>query len=138
MAVAPAVDPAAYAALQHFYARQMQLLDDERVEEWAATFTEDGVFGTDAFPQPAIGRAAIIAGATQAVARFASEGITRRHWMGMMSADVVGDGLMVRSYALTYQANGDGTADLRFLNICLDRLVPAGDSWLVAERRVSR
>jgi hypothetical protein len=137
-AAAVAVDATTYAALQHYYARQMQLLDDGQVDKWAETFTEDGVFATAALPEPVVGRTAIAAGASQVAAQLAADGVARRHWLGMVSANVAGDELVVRSYAMTYQTAGDGTAELRFLNVCLDQLVPHGDSWLVRKRRVTR
>ncbi|MEW2237233.1 nuclear transport factor 2 family protein, partial [Streptomyces sp. NPDC024062] len=33
-----------HGEITHFYARQMQALDDGRTDDWARTFTEDGVF----------------------------------------------------------------------------------------------
>ncbi|WP_234425673.1 nuclear transport factor 2 family protein, partial [Streptomyces kebangsaanensis] len=49
------------AEVQDFYARQMRLLDEGRAEEWAETFTEDGVFEQNVKPEPWRGRAEIVA-----------------------------------------------------------------------------
>ena len=53
-----------YNQIQLFYAEQMQLLDAGRAEEWARTFTDDGVFATNTGSEPVRGRAAIAAAAS--------------------------------------------------------------------------
>lgn len=63
-----------YTEIQQFYAQQMHLLDDGRVEEWAHTFTTDGVFAANAQPVPAVGREAITAAAAAATEAYAKAG----------------------------------------------------------------
>src|SRR5260221_5260193 len=75
-----------YYEIQDFYARQMQLLDQGYTQEWAQTFTEDGVFAANAQPEPVRTRSAIAAGAAAASAELSAQGIRRRHWLGMVSA----------------------------------------------------
>lgn len=126
------------ASVRQFYARHMQLLDDGKVEEWAACFTEDGIFATDAHPRPARGRDQIIAGARQVVAQLAEEGIVRRHWLGMSAIGREGETLRVRSYALVIQSSPGSGPSLRASTTCEDVLVPDGDSWLIRHRLVER
>ncbi|WP_415923878.1 nuclear transport factor 2 family protein [Streptomyces scabiei] len=54
---------ALHAEVEHFCARQMQLLDRHACEERVNTFTADGVFDAHGPPAPAKGREAIAAGA---------------------------------------------------------------------------
>src|SRR5437660_7716433 len=90
--------------VQRFYAAQMQLLDDGRAEQWAGTFTDDGVFAADAWPEPARGRRAIAEGARKTTEDLARRGVRRRHWLGMPAITRSdGDTLAVRSYALVIE-----------------------------------
>ncbi|MFJ8649646.1 nuclear transport factor 2 family protein [Streptomyces sp. NPDC093546] len=49
-----------YVQVQHFYARQMQALDNGRLEEHAHTFAEDGSFALTPGAEPAVGPQAIL------------------------------------------------------------------------------
>ncbi|MCW2569910.1 MAG: hydroxylacyl-CoA dehydrogenase [Mycobacterium sp.] len=126
-----------YAEIQHFYAAHMQLLDDGRIEEWAAHFTEDGTFATDVHPIPARGRAELIAGARHTIEQLESEGVVRRHWLGMSAVAREEDNLRVRSYALVLQSTEQGVT-VRASTTCEDVLVPDGPTWLIRERLVHR
>ncbi|WP_250403525.1 nuclear transport factor 2 family protein [Streptomyces cellostaticus] len=128
-----------YQLVQQFYARQMRLLDDGRAEEWAETFTSDGVFNANAFPQPVVGRAAIAAAARAAVDDYARRGIQRRHWLGMLSVRP-GDGeeLLVGSYALVVETPRGGTPEIRSSSICDDVLVHEYGTWRVKDRQIRR
>ncbi|MFJ6523254.1 nuclear transport factor 2 family protein [Streptomyces filamentosus] len=75
------------AEVQDFYARQMRLLDEGRAEEWAETFTEDGVFTQNVKPEPWRGRAEIAARMRVGLDRLAARPVTRRHWLGMLIVD---------------------------------------------------
>ncbi|WP_034089983.1 nuclear transport factor 2 family protein [Streptacidiphilus albus] len=128
-----------YHQVQQFYAQQMQLLDQGRVEEWAATFTEDGVFAANAHPEPTVGRAAIIASAGAATADYAARGIQRRHWLGMVSIETSGpDALTARCYAVVLETPRGGPAGIKASTLCEDRLVRGADGWLVEHRLVTR
>src|ERR1700742_441498 len=81
-----------YMDIQHFYGRQMRHLDSGHVEEWAATFTENGVFAANAHPEPQRGRAAIEEGARNAAAQLRADGVQRRHWLGMLEVEPRPDG----------------------------------------------
>ena len=128
-----------YNRVQQFYARQMRLLDDGQVAEWAATFTVDGSFAANAHPEPTVGRAAIEAGAGRTVAELASDGVVRRHWLGMLSVEPRADGtLRTRCYALVISTPKGGQAGVHVSTSCDDLLVRSGDTFLVRERYVVR
>lgn len=131
---------ALYTEVQHFYAGQMQLLDTRACAEWAATFTEDGVFDANGLPAPAKGRATIEAAARAAQDRLAEEGLVHRHWLGMVTVEEADDGtIRSRSYALVIQVPLGGTPALHRSTVCEDTLVRADDgSLLVRDRRVTR
>lgn len=80
-----AVTPELYLAVQQFYARHMQAVDDENAEVWADDYTEDAEFDTDALPAPLHGRDTILARLAQAGAAIAEQGVTRRHLMSMLT-----------------------------------------------------
>ncbi|CAM5717009.1 hypothetical protein SVIOM342S_07854 [Streptomyces violaceorubidus] len=71
-AQAPTAPADVYAEVQHFYARQMRLLDTGEADAWAGTFTEDGSFAPPSRPQPVRGRPALAAGARQSAADIAA------------------------------------------------------------------
>ncbi|KPI11991.1 hypothetical protein OK074_2612 [Actinobacteria bacterium OK074] len=129
-----------YQRIQQFYAEQMQLLDGCRVREWAATFTEDGVFAANAQPEPVVGRAAITAAARSATDASTAAGIQRRHWLGMVSVGAVTEGAVrARCYALVIETPRGGRPALAVSTVCEDVLVPGADGgWLVRERHVFR
>lgn len=139
-APARGADADLYAEVQHFYARQMQLLDARSCVEWAGTFTEDGVFAANGLPAPAEGRAAIETAARAAQDRLAAEGLVHRHWLGMVTADRAADGTVrARSYALVIQVPLGGVPALHRSTVCEDTLVRGEDgSLLVRDRRVTR
>jgi hypothetical protein len=128
-----------HTEIQRFYARQMQAMDSGEVETWAATFTPDGVFASNAFPQPTCGRAALAAAARHAATEAAAAGLVRRHWLGMLTVEPREDGsVFARSYALVIITPHGGAPELSRSTVCEDVLVPDGDSWLVRERSVNR
>lgn len=132
-----------YQQIQQFYAAQMQLLDGGRAEEWAETFTPDGVFDANAFPEPVTGRAAVAAAARKAVDDYEARGIQRRHWLGMISVEGGGgraeDGeAVVTSYAQVLETPRGGRPELRASTSCRDVLVSEGGRWLVRHRRIER
>ncbi|WP_217707203.1 nuclear transport factor 2 family protein [Nonomuraea rhodomycinica] len=128
---------AQYAQAQHFYARQMQLLDAGSTDEWAATFTEDGVFEVG---DSAVHGSQDIARAARKVAdEFAAAGVQRRHWIGMLTVTPGDDGeLTARSYALVLEIPTGGEVVVRRSTVCTDRLVSSDGQWRVKHRRVTR
>ncbi|MGA5560977.1 nuclear transport factor 2 family protein [Streptomyces platensis] len=133
------VDSALYQEIQHFYARQMRFLDQAMVEEWAQTFTEDGVFTANAHPEPSVGCAAIADGARKAAEKLAEQGIQRRHWLGMLVADEHPDGtLHARTYALILSTPRGGQAAVHLSTTCDDVLVREEGGLRVRRREVRR
>jgi SnoaL-like domain len=128
-----------YQEIQHFYARQMQLLDSGETEAWALTFTEDGVFDANGHPEPVVGRDKITAGALQARKALDRSDVRHRHWLGMLTVGARPDGsLLARCYALVVEIPLGGEAKLRFSTICEDVLVEEDGEWRVRERQVTR
>ncbi|WP_327071976.1 nuclear transport factor 2 family protein [Kitasatospora sp. NBC_01302] len=129
--------------IEQFYAWQMQLLDDGKVEPYAQTFAEDGSFAANAHPAPFTGREAIAAAAGKATRALAEQGVIRRHWFGMTSVETTGHSNVVRTrnYAVVFETPRGGAAKLLMSTVFEDVLVRDEDAthgWLVRERRVSR
>jgi 3-phenylpropionate/cinnamic acid dioxygenase small subunit len=127
-----------YQQVQGFYAYQMQLLDRGAAEEWAETFTEDGVFAANAHPEPAVGRATISAAARKASDDLAARGIRRRHWLGMVQVTPTEEGARATSYALIIETPRGGQAIVRMSTTCEDDLVRTDAGWQVRHRQVRR
>ncbi|MGW2644191.1 nuclear transport factor 2 family protein [Streptomyces sp. NPDC001393] len=142
-AVAPVpVSAEVYQDLQHFYARQMQSTDDLDVPAWAGSFTEDGVFATNAFPEPLTGRAAIAAHCERAFAAQAEAGIVRRHVMTMLAADHAtgpdGDRVHTRSYVMVLETRRGEKPVIYCSTLCEDVLTRVDGDWQVVRRQVHR
>ncbi|HJD85824.1 nuclear transport factor 2 family protein [Kitasatospora aureofaciens] len=128
-----------YEEVQHFYGRQMRHLDEGEVTEWAATFTEDGVFAANARPHPQEGRAAIEQGAREAAQRLADAGIRHRHWLGMLEVAAQPDGLVLaKTYALIVATPKGGPAAVHLSCSCEDQLVRVDGELKVRHRQVHR
>lgn len=128
-----------YNEIEHFYAWQMQLLDENLVEEWANTFTSDGEFGANAHPEPARGRSAITSAARAAREDLARRSVQTRHCLSMLV--VTGnDGhtVKVRSYAQVLETKAGGSPVLHVSTVCEDELVHESGRWLVRARYVTR
>ncbi|MFC9745664.1 nuclear transport factor 2 family protein [Streptomyces niveus] len=126
-----------YVGVQRFYAEQMRLLDERRAEDWAGTFTEDGVFAQNTGPEPVRGRDAIAAAVRQNLARLSDTPQQRRHVFSMLTVEPGADGAVrARSYAQVLATPPGGPTVLRVSTVCEDELVPYGDAWLVRHRRV--
>lgn len=128
-----------YVQLQCYYSRQMQLLDGSKTTEWAATFTEDGIFAANAQPEPVQGRQAIAAAAARARAALKAAGVMHRHWLGMLDVELLPDGTVrAGSYALVVETPRSGSPIVKHSTRCDDILVPRDGSWLVSRRMVTR
>lgn len=128
-----------HSEIQHFYARQMQLLDAGRTDEWADTFTQDGVFAANG-RTAATGRPAIRKSAAQTAAQLAEKGVQVRHWLGMADVRPKPDGtLHVSCYALILNTAQGGSPAVHLSTTCEDVLVRAEDGgWQVSVRQVQR
>ncbi|WP_181797784.1 nuclear transport factor 2 family protein [Streptomyces sp. WELS2] len=90
-----------YTRVQHFYARQMQALDENRLEEYAQTFTKDGSFQHSPGIAPAVGRDAILEELRSFLKKYQDNPTQRRHFFNQMVLEPQEDG-SIRStvYAL--------------------------------------
>ncbi|WP_328535151.1 nuclear transport factor 2 family protein [Streptomyces sp. NBC_00344] len=131
-----------YQDLQHFYARQMQSSDDLDVPAWAGTFTQDGVFATNAFDEPIKGRAAIAEHCDRAFAAQARARIVRRHVMTMLAAvhapDGAGERVDTRSYVMVLETRHGEKPTIYCSTLCEDTLIRVDGGWQVLRRQVSR
>jgi actinorhodin biosynthesis protein ActVIA len=129
-----------YAQVQQFYAGQVALLDGLRAQEFAATFTPDGLFVPSPAAAPLHGRAAIAAGLRAAhERRFGAEPVRRRHWFTMLRvAPGPGGTLRTRYYTLVAVTRpGDPTPVIGPGAVAEDVLVHDGAGTLLTrERRV--
>ncbi len=128
-----------YARVQQFYAHHMYLLDTGAAAEWAATFTEDGVFAPPSAPEPIVGRAALAAGVGEARARLAELGERHRHLLLSLAVTVAGDDTVAaRTYAQIVATPRGGAPRLHLVCVTHDELVAEGGELLVRRRVVTR
>jgi hypothetical protein len=126
-----------YVQIQQFYARQMRLLDTGAAEDWAETFTEEGVFEETTKPDALYGRAAIAASARARVDQVAGDGLIRRHWLGMLDVEPASDGSVhTHYYALAMATPRGGRLDVYVSTECGDELVFLDGQWRVRRRWV--
>ncbi|MGW3989578.1 nuclear transport factor 2 family protein [Streptomyces sp. NPDC004830] len=130
---------ALYAQAQHFYHREMRILDTHDTERWADTFTEDAVLELPGRPGPAPARAELRRWARAGAQRQRRASGRLHHFVGRLDVRPRADGsLHTRCSALTYVTAPGGTS--RVLAVCVveDVLVRAGSRWRIAHRRVTR
>lgn len=126
-----------YAQIQQFYARQMRLLDAGAAEQWADTFTEDGVFEETTKPEPLCGRQVIATSARARIDQIAGDDRTRRHWLGMLDVEPLDDATVrTKYYALAMATPRGGRLDVYVSTECADVLVWKNDTWLIRHRWV--
>ena len=125
----------AYHKVVQFYSRQMRLLDRGKADEWARTFTEDGVFEEIGGSAPVRGRAAIGQSALAHIKR--DTGLARRHWLGMIDIEEWhADRIETRCYALVIVTAKGQRPEIRASIECADSLLPGDDGFLVLRRQV--
>ncbi|MFG2885259.1 nuclear transport factor 2 family protein [Streptomyces sp. NPDC048297] len=130
-----------YLELQQFYALQQKILDRGDGEEWARTFTPDGVFQAADMPEPLVGREILV----KAIERQTGmhEGLILRHWVGQLTVEQLDDDTVrAQSYVMVYVIPNrtllDGDVHFRHHTLCDDELVRSADgSWLVRKRFVA-
>jgi actinorhodin biosynthesis protein ActVIA len=94
MATATTTFTDTYTAVLQFYARQVQLLDSGRFEEYAATFTADGEFQHTPGQPAARTTAGIVAELYAFNKRFDDDPVQRRHWFNMINVTERADGAL--------------------------------------------
>lgn len=134
------IDPITYASLIQFLSAHMRLLDEGRIEEWAAGFTPDGEFASEAIPAPVVGRDHIREAGLHAAALFQEKELHRRHFIAMTEAWRLPNGdVRAVSYALTLQTESDASAAIRHFNVCTDVLHPVEpNGWQLVTRSITR
>ncbi|MDF3293361.1 nuclear transport factor 2 family protein [Streptomyces silvisoli] len=81
-----------YVAVSQFYGRQVQLLDSNRFEEYAQTFTADGEFQHTPGVPPARTHTGIIEELRRFNTRFDDDPVQRRHMFSMLNLSRREDG----------------------------------------------
>ncbi|NHD19335.1 SnoaL-like domain-containing protein [Actinopolyspora sp. BKK1] len=115
----------------------MTLLDDGRVSEWAATFTEDAVFEETSMPEALCGREMIRDSVRDGVTEIEAAGLDFRHWFGMLDVEQLPDSsVRARFSSLAVVTPPGGQLEVRGNVVGHDHLVPNGSSWLVCHRRL--
>lgn len=120
-----------------FYARQMRLLGDLAIDDYAATFTDDGVVEHTHRGERAEGRAALLAGMRAALPRYA--GVTVRHWFDHLLIEPLGDGAWQVSYlALVTRTDRQGAVTFEPTFSVEDVLVERDGELYTRARIISR
>ena len=114
--------------IRHTIASFCQALDDRRFQDWANTFTEDGVFGRSN------GRAEILANILKGELATIPE-LRRKHTVTNAIIDVHGDTADSVSDLVMFDRTGDGPWTIR-VGQYTDRLVRRDGGWLFAERKL--
>jgi len=128
-----------YVQIQQFYAYHMRMLDSGAAQEWADTFTEDGIFEPPSAPSPIVGRAALAAGVREAVVQLAALGEQHRHILISLDVTPGPDGKTeVRSYAQIVATLRGGSPRIHLMCAMHDHLVTENGELRVAHRRVTR
>ncbi|MGW7264867.1 nuclear transport factor 2 family protein [Streptomyces sp. NPDC054842] len=130
-----------YAQAQHFYVRQMQLLDaHDTHHSWPDTFTEDAVLELPSQSEPVRVRTDLARCVRTGAQRLREAGGRLHHWVGMLDVQPGPDGaLRTRCSALVHVAPVDGSAKVLYVCVMEDVLVCAlSGEWRAAHRRVIR
>ncbi|MGA4838278.1 nuclear transport factor 2 family protein [Streptomyces sp. G45] len=132
-----AVTAELYARVQHFYAHQMQALDAGRFEDYAATFTKDGVFQHSPGAEPAVGRDGIVAELIAFHRRFDGDPVRRRHWFNHIALAPLADGsLRSTVYALVVTVRPGGRPEIAPSCLVHDELVVEEGAIELRSRRI--
>jgi hypothetical protein len=129
-----------YARVQQFYARQAVLLQESRLDEAAASFTEDGLLVCAPIVPRVQGRAAIAAAlAGVHERRSGDEPVRRRYWLdALWVRQLPGDLLHARYTTLVTQTRPwHPVASLGPSAVVEDVLVVCGAELRVRERRIT-
>ncbi len=90
----PTITTDVHTAVSLHYARQVQMLDSGRFEEYADTFTTDGEFQHTPGQPPARTRPGIVAELRRFNSRFDNDPVQRRHWFSMIDLRTRDDGAL--------------------------------------------
>ncbi|MDX6364834.1 nuclear transport factor 2 family protein [Streptomyces sp. NPDC058274] len=128
-----------FLEIQQFYSLQLKILDRGDGEQWAQTFTPEGVFQAADMPEPLVGREILV----KAIERQSAlhEGLILRHWVGQLTVEQLDDvTVRAQSYVMVYVTPDrtllNGEVHFRHHTLCDDELVRSNGSWLVRKRFV--
>ncbi|OLT46035.1 hypothetical protein BJF87_23340 [Gordonia sp. CNJ-863] len=124
-----------------FYARHMRAMDQGRVADWTADFTDTATFATNARPDTQKGRDHIAAEALKAAHKLRDSGESRRHCLTTLELHYVDSDLTkirADSYAVIVRTPQGGPSTVEFMCTCTDHLVLNGDRWSIERRVVQR
>jgi actinorhodin biosynthesis protein ActVIA len=126
-----------YTEVQQFYAKQIHHLDGNEVDEFTATFTEDGEFSHTPDEIPARGRANIAAAVHHFNKRFVNDPVVRRHWFNMLTVEPQHDGtIRTIFYALVVTTRPGGQPVIAPSCVAHDVLIRQDGRLLTRSRRV--
>lgn len=126
-----------YTEVQQFYAHQMHLLDANRLEEFAATFTSDGSHQPSPNKPPAYGRDHIVAAIQEFDERYRDDPIVRRHWLNMLTVEQDSSGSVRADFYALVVATRPGVPPIIPTSCFVhDELHYEGDKLYVRSRRI--
>jgi hypothetical protein len=120
------LSPQDHAEIQQLYAKYNHAIDSGNAEEWAATFTSDGVFN-NRFS----GREALIGFANN----FKANGTNRRHWNSNLTLTASGQGAKGSVYLMLLDV-GIKPAAVLATGVYSDELVKTAAGWRFKTRVV--
>ncbi|MEV6673545.1 nuclear transport factor 2 family protein [Streptomyces sp. NPDC051162] len=127
-----------YAEVQHFYARQMQALDNRVFKAYADSFTEDGTFQHTPGTEPARTRAGIKAELECFHEQYQGDPVQKRHYFNQIVLDANPDGTLTSTvYALVLRTRpGADRPEVWPSCVVHDVLVRGADGILIESRHI--
>jgi actinorhodin biosynthesis protein ActVIA len=126
-----------YEEVRVFYARQVRLLDDLEVDDYVATFAEDGVVDHAHRGERVQGRPAMAQAMRAALPRYAN--VVLRHWFDHLLIEPVDqDTLTVSYYALVTRTDADGNVAFEPTFTINDVLVRRDGALYTQSRTINR
>lgn len=132
------IDTTLYGQIQHFYAWQMQALDSRRFQDYADTFTPDGIFQHSPGLKPAHGRDEIVKVLVDFHRKFDNDPVQRRHWFNHVALSHLDDGSISSTvYCLVVTTRPGGTPEIAPSCVVHDVIVLDGNGARLRSRRVT-
>ncbi len=123
-----------YVRIRDFYARQMQLIDAFKLEDYADTFTADGGVDHAHRGQRIMGRENQLAFMRSALPRY--QGVVVRHWFDHLLIEPTADGWHVSYYSLVSRTDHTGAVTFEPTFTVNDELVCGADGQIRTRLRV--
>ncbi|MFF8729562.1 nuclear transport factor 2 family protein [Streptomyces sp. NPDC015171] len=126
-----------YIEVKNFYARQMRVLDDLDIEQFTATFTEDGSVAHPHRGEKVEGREAMRTKMKSMLPMY--EGLVTRHWFDHFLIEAgEGDALRVTYYSLVTQTNTKDEVHFFSSSSVEDNMVRVDGELRIRERTIHR